>query len=221
MRHDHGVVLAEDIDTSILTPRQRGILGVIRDWVVRHGYPPTAREIADRVGLSSTSTVAKHLRDLEDRGYLRRGRAATRPVDVRMFLQPTGSDAPDASPPAMVPLLGAIAAGGPILAEEHPEEILALPRELVGRGTLFCLRVRGESMIDAAICDGDIVVVRQQPDAYSGDIVAAMIDGEATVKVYRKRGGHVLLEPQNPAYDVIDGDEAVILGKVVSVMRRV
>jgi repressor LexA len=107
------------------------------------------------------------------------------------------------------------------MADEALEETLTLPRDLVGRGTLFCLRVQGDSMIDAAICDGDIVVVRQQPEAYNGDIVAAMIDEEATVKVFRRRGGHVLLEPRNPAYEPIDGDRAVILGKIVSVLRRV
>jgi repressor LexA len=120
-----------------------------------------------------------------------------------------------------VPLVGVIAAGSPILAEETAQETLSLPRDLVGRGTLFSLRVQGDSMIDAAICDGDIVVVRQQPDAYNGDIVAAMIDEEATVKVFRRKGGHVLLEPRNPAYEPIDGDRAVVLGKVVSVLRRV
>jgi repressor LexA len=107
------------------------------------------------------------------------------------------------------------------MADEVLEETLTLPRDLVGRGTLFCLRVQGDSMIDAAICDGDIVVVRQQPEAYNGDIVAAMIDEEATVKVFRRRGGHVLLEPRNPAYEAIDGDRAVILGRIVSVLRRV
>ncbi|NUS55644.1 MAG: repressor LexA, partial [Streptomycetaceae bacterium] len=150
---------------------------------------------------------------------LRRGAARTRSVDVRMFFSrtETGEDTPT---PVLVPLLGAIAAGGPILAEESLEEVLTLPRELVGRGTLFCLRVRGESMVDAAICDGDIVVVRQQQEAHTGDIVAAMIDGEATVKVFRRRRGHIILEPRNPEFEDIDGDEAVILGKVVSVMRR-
>jgi repressor LexA len=103
---------------------------------------------------------------------------------------------------------------------DRSEELLSLPRELVGKGTLFALRVRGDSMVDAAICDGDLVVVKQQPDAYNGDIVAAMIDDEATVKVFRRRGGHVVLEPRNPAYAEIDGDHAVILGKVVSVLRR-
>jgi len=123
--------------------------------------------------------------------------------------------------PAYVPLVGRIAAGGPILAEESIEDVFPLPRELVGEGTLFLLQVKGDSMIEAAICDGDWVAVRQQPDAESGDIVAAMIDGEATVKTYRRRNGHVLLMPRNPAYEPIPGDEATILGKVVAVMRRV
>ena len=114
-----------------------------------------------------------------------------------------------------------IAAGAPITAEEHADDVLSLPRELAGRGTVFGLRVRGDSMVDAAICDGDIVVVRQQSEAHSGQIVAAMIDEEATVKVYRRRSGHVVLEPRNPAYEPIDGDEAVVLGVVVSVLRSV
>jgi repressor LexA len=198
-----------------MSARQQKILLTIQDWVVRHGYPPTAREIADAVGLASASTVNHHLRVLEDNGFLRRGRSVARPMDVRMFLRP--KEGPE---PVLVPLVGTIAAGGPILAEETFEEMLTLPRELVGRGNHFCLRVRGDSMVDAAICDGDIVTIRQQPEAHSGDIVAAMLDGEATVKVYRKRNGHVFLEPRNPDYDVIDGDEAVVLGKVVSVMRR-
>jgi repressor LexA len=217
---DLEVHLAEDLDTSTLSPRQRAILTVIRDWVVRYGYSPSTREIADAVGLASTSSVSRHLRVLEERDFLRRGRSVTRPVDVRMFLEPASRD--DGDPTTVgVPLVGSVAAGSPILAEETLDEKLTLPRELVGRGTLFCLRVQGDSMVDAAICDGDIVVVRQQPDAYNGDIVCAMIDDEATVKVFRRRGGHVLLEPRNPAYEVIDGDRAVVLGKVVSVLRRI
>ncbi|MCA2217395.1 transcriptional repressor LexA [Wangella sp. NEAU-J3] len=208
-----------EYDTSTLAPRQRAILTVIQEWVVRYGYPPSTREIADAVGLASTSSVSRHLRILEERDFLRRGRTATRPVDVRMFLPP--ADAADDPSTVGVPLLGAIAAGSPILAEETYEETLNLPRDLVGRGTVFGLRVQGDSMIDAAICDGDIVVVRQQSEAYNGDIVAAMIDDEATVKVFRRRSGHVLLEPRNPAYQPIDGDRAVIVGKVVSVLRRI
>jgi len=208
----------EDLDTSVLTDRQRQILVVIRKWARRYGYSPSTREIADAVGLASASSAGRHLRALEELGFLRRGRA-TRPIDVRMFLEP--AERPDADPGTIgVPVLGDIAAGTPILAEQTGDEVLALPRDLVGRGTLFALRVRGDSMIDAAICDGDLVVVKQQHEAYNGDIVAAMIDEEATVKVYRRRGGHVVLEPRNPAYADIDGDRAVILGKVVSVLRR-
>ena len=208
----------EDLDTSTLTQRQRQILTVIRKWALRYGYSPSAREIADAVGLASTSSVGRHLRTLEDRGFVRRGRS-TRPIDVRMFLRP--AERPRTDPATVgVPLLGDIAAGSPILAEQSSEEVLSLPRDLVGRGTLFGLRVRGDSMIDAAICDGDIVVVKQQHEACNGDIVAAMIDEEATVKVYRRRAGRVVLEPRNRAYENIDGDRAVVLGKVVSVLRR-
>ncbi|GAB6897638.1 transcriptional repressor LexA [Kineosporia succinea] len=206
----------EDLDTSVLNDRQRRILAVIRTSALRNGYSPSTREIADAVGLASTSTVSRHLKALEGLGFLRRGRA-TRPVDVRMFL---GGEEKREPVTTGVPVLGDIAAGAPILAEESFDEVLALPRELVGRGTLFALRVRGDSMIDAAICDGDIVVVKQQPEAYNGDIVAALIDDEATVKVFRRRDGHVILEPRNPAYADIDGDGARILGKVVSVLRR-
>ncbi|GAA2616755.1 LexA repressor [Paractinoplanes durhamensis] len=209
----------EEFDTSVLTERQRQILTVIQKWALRYGYSPSTREIADEIGLASTSSVGRHLRVLEEVGFLRRGRS-TRPVDVRMFLQ-TAEPAARADPGTVgVPLLGDIAAGTPILAEQNSDEVLALPRDLVGRGNLFGLRVRGDSMIDAAICDGDIVVVKQQSEAYNGEIVAAMIDEEATVKVFRRRGGHVVLEPRNPAYVNIDGDRAVVLGKVVSVLRR-
>jgi repressor LexA len=140
-------------------------------------------------------------------------------VGLRSVL--VGAKEQSSSNTVTVPVVGDIAAGAPILAEEHADEVLALPRELVGSGTVFGLRVRGESMVDAAICDGDVVVVRRQDEAHSGEIVAAMIDGEATVKVLRRRDGHVYLEPRNPAYSVIDGDRAAILGKVVSVMRRI
>jgi repressor LexA len=220
MRHHRWMLLDDDFDTSRLTPRQQAILLFIQKHAVRYGYSPSTREIADAVGLASTSAVSRHLRALEELGILNRGGSTTRPIDVRMFLD--NGDRPAIDPGNVgVPLIGVIAAGTPILAEEMSEETLNLPRDLVGRGTLFCLRVQGDSMIEAAICDGDIVVVRQQPDAYNGDIVAAMIDDEATVKVYRRRGAHVLLEPRNPAYQPIEGDHAVVLGKVVSVLRRV
>ncbi|MGH3507892.1 MAG: transcriptional repressor LexA, partial [Nocardioidaceae bacterium] len=132
------------------------------------------------------------------------------------------TDSGDAYPaPAFVPVVGRIAAGGPILAEQAVEEVLPLPRSLVGEGTLFLLEVKGDSMLDAAICDGDFVVVRQQPAAENGEIVAAMIDGEATVKTFQRKAGQVWLLPHNPAYEPIDGTNATILGKVVTVMRRV
>ncbi|WP_431917938.1 transcriptional repressor LexA [Nonomuraea jabiensis] len=202
-----------------MPPRQQRILAMIRDWVVRYGYPPGTREIGHAVGLRSSSSVSKHLKSLEEKGFLRRGATMTRPIDVRLFLR---ASAPEpAGDVVSVPVVGDIAAGTPILADEHVDDTLTLPRDLTGRGTVFALRVRGDSMIDAAICDGDMVVVRQQPEAHSGQIVAAMIDGEATVKVFRRRDGHVLLEPRNPAYDVIDGDGAVVLGIVVSVLRSV
>jgi repressor LexA len=210
----------EYLDTSTLPPRQQQILVVIRDWVVRYGYAPSTREIGDAVGLRSPSSVSKHVASLEEKGFLRRGTAMCRPIDVRVFLQePQARGAADDS--VSVPVVGDIAAGAPIVAEEHVDDFLTLPRELAGRGTVFALRVRGDSMIDAAICDGDTVVVRQQSEAHSGQIVAAMIDGEATVKVFRRRNGHVYLEPRNPAYDVIDGDESVVLGVIVSVLRSV
>lgn len=210
--------LFEQLDASSLPARQQRILVAIQDWVVRHGYSPSTRQIGDAVGLRSSSSVSKHLASLEEKGFLRRGATASRPIDVRAFLsgappRESGGDS------VAVPVVGDIAAGIPILAEEYCDDLLRLPRGLTGRGTVFALRVRGDSMIDAAICDGDIVVIRQQHEAHSGQIVAAMIDGEATVKVYRRRGGHVLLEPRNSAYDVIDGDRATVLGIVVSVLR--
>ncbi|MFD4184045.1 transcriptional repressor LexA [Rhodococcus sp. NPDC058514] len=208
------------LDASALPERQQRILATVRDWAVEYGFAPSTRQIADEVGLQSTSSVSKHLKALEEKGFLRRSSSVTRPIDVRPFLRGAGPGTASGDSVA-VPVVGDIAAGSPILAEEHTDDVLTLPRELVGSGTVFGLRVRGESMIDAAICDGDIVVVRQQHEAHSGQIVAAMIDGEATVKVFRRRGGHVYLEPRNPAYKVIDGDEAVVLGRVVSVMRRV
>jgi repressor LexA len=210
----------EQWDASALPPRQQHILVTIRDWVVRHGYAPSTREIGDAVGLRSTSSVSKHLASLEDKGFLRRSSAMSRPIDVRAFLREPAAREADADS-VQVPVVGDIAAGVPISAEEHVDDVLTLPRGLTGRGTVFGLRVRGDSMVDAAICDGDIVVVRQTPEAHSGQIVAAMIDDEATVKVYRRRNGHVYLEPRNPDYDVIDGDRAVVLGTVVSVLRSV
>ncbi len=221
-----------------LTVRQRRVLEVIRDSVERRGYPPSMREIGDAVGLSSTSSVSHQLAMLQRKGFLRRDLKRPRAVDLRTpeemaaarsgasrehapsAYDETGS-ADDRPTPSYVPVVGRIAAGGPILAEQSVEAVFPLPRELVGEGTLFLLKVVGDSMIDAAICDGDWVVVRQQPVADNGDIVAAMLDGEATVKTFRRRDGHVWLMPHNPSYEPISGDEATILGRVVTVLRKV
>jgi repressor LexA len=208
------------------------ILDVIRNAVERRGYPPSIREICEAAGLSSTSSVAHQLAALEAKGYLRRDAGRPRAVSVqeaavearksRSRRRAVAATAPEDAPaPAYVPLVGRIAAGGPILAQEMVEEVLPLPRSVVGEGTLFMLRVSGDSMIDAAISDGDWVVVRQQPDADNGDIVAAMIEGEATVKTLRRRDGHVWLMPHNAAYSPIPGDDATILGRVVAVLRKV
>ena len=210
-----------------LSERQRTILDVIRASVTTRGYPPSIREIGDAVGLTSTSSVAHQLRTLERKGYLRRDPNRPRAVDVRgsdenvVQIVATDVEGSDSLPePTFVPVLGRIAAGGPILAEQAVEDVFPLPRELVGEGSLFLLKVVGESMIDAAICDGDWVVIRQQSVADNGDIVAAMIDGEATVKTFKRRDGHNWLMPANPAYDPIPGDDATILGRVVAVLRR-
>jgi len=216
-------------DEAGLTPRQRRVLEVIRESVERRGYPPTVREIGEAVGLTSTSSVSHQLMTLQKKGFLRRDPSRPRAVDVRIpneapraepDLDATG-ERDDRPAPAYVPVLGRIAAGGPILAEQAVDDVFPLPRELVGTGTLFLLKVVGDSMIDAAIADGDWVVVRQQPSADNGDIVAAMIDGEATVKTYRRRDGHVWLMPHNESYAPIPGDDAVVLGRVVTVLRKV
>lgn len=224
-----------------LTVRQRRVLEVIRNSIDRRGYPPSLREIGDSVGLTSPSSVAHQLAALERKGYLRRDPNRPRAIEVvspastpgaRGYragdshanvidepVDPTGSG--DARPEASyVPVVGRIAAGGPILAEEVVEDVFPLPRQIVGEGQLFLLKVVGDSMVDAAICDGDWVVVRQQPTADNGEIVAAMIDGEATVKTFKRRSGRVWLLPHNPAYEPIDGRDATILGKVTAVLRR-
>jgi repressor LexA len=209
-----------------LTPRRRKIVEVIDDSVRRNGYPPSMREIGEAVGLASTSSVAYQLSVLEKAGYLSRGPRRPRTATLRTSAAPaTGSAAGSAVAP--VPRVGRIAAGGPILADEVIEEVIPLPRQLVGEGELIILTVVGDSMIDAAIADGDWVVVRRESDIENGDIVAAMIesetsaDREATVKTFRKRDGHVWLIPHNPAYEPIPGDNATIVGKVVAVLRRI
>jgi repressor LexA len=215
----------------VLTWRQRKVLQVIRESVQRRGYPPSMREIGEAVGLTSTSSVSYQLSTLQSKGYLRRDAGRPRTVEVRLPGHPAirPEPGPDDDSPmdiasqeaAYVPLVGRIAAGGPILAEESIEDIFPLPRQIVGEGTLFLLKVVGDSMINAAIADGDWVVVRQQPVAENGDIVAAMLDGEATVKTFKRSADHIWLMPHNPAYTPIPGDQAEILGKVVAVLRRV
>jgi repressor LexA len=230
-----------------LTARQRRILEVIRNSVDRRGYPPAVREIGEAVGLNSPSSVAHQLTQLERKGYIRRDPMRPRALEV---VDPSAPDLggyrghdphsraavssadPDATgdetgirderPEATyVPVLGQIAAGVPITAEEVVEDVFPLPRQIVGEGALFLLKVNGDSMVDAAICDGDWVVVRQQATADNGDIVAAMLDNEATVKTFKRRDGKVWLMPHNPDFEPIDGDHATILGKVTAVLRRI
>ncbi len=221
-------------DAAGLTVRQRLILQMIVESTESRGYPPTIREMGEAVGLASPSSVTHQLKALEAKGFLRRDPRRPRALVVQL---PEADEAAFASEPAAeldsaqdfsptgnavnVPLVGRIAAGGPILAEERIEDVFPLPRELVGEGTLFLLEVRGDSMIEAAICDGDYVVVRQQPDANNGDIVAALLGDEATVKTFKRTPGQVWLMPHNPVYSPIDGNEATILGKVTAVLRRV
>ncbi|QNE14163.1 transcriptional repressor LexA [Pseudarthrobacter sp. NBSH8] len=223
-----------------LTARQKKILETIQRSVNDNGYPPSMREIGDTVGLASLSSVTHQLSQLEKLGYLRRDPKRPRAMEVLMPLTLDGgstkskgttkpsvlhglggtvTELPSAMDTAMVPLVGRIAAGGPILADQVVEDVMPLPRQLVGQGELFMLRVAGDSMVDAAICDGDWVVVRRQADAANGDIVAALLDDEATVKTFRQRDGHTWLLPQNTQYEPILGDHATIMGKVVSVLR--
>ena len=223
-------------DASGLTPRQTKVLETIRDSVAHRGYPPSMREIGQAVGLTSTSSVAHQLKVLEEKGFIKRD--GSRPRALEVFLPESmaarraissadessfdetgvGDTLPAAS---YVPMLGRIAAGAPILAEEQVEDVFPLPKQLVGDGQLFLLEVRGESMIDAAICDGDYVVIRQANTAENGQMVAAMIDGEATVKTFSRKSGQVWLLPHNEAFEPIDGTHATILGIVTAVLRKV
>lgn len=217
---------SEERQLKPLTDKQLAILEFISRSVESRGYPPSMREIGDAVGLSSLSSVTHQLSRLELAGYLRRD--PNRPRALEVIHEPSSvsqsvTDNVEVQPEetAYVPLVGRIAAGVPITAEQQIEELVPLPRQLVGDGQLFMLKVYGDSMIDAAICDGDFVVVRQQRDAENGDIVAAMLDGEATVKVFRRRDGHTWLLPRNSAFEPILGDHAEVLGKVVAVFRSV
>ena len=223
-------------DATGLTPRQQRVLGHIKEAIEKRGYPPSMREIGEAVGLTSSSSVAHQLRVLEEKGFLKRD--PNRPRALEVFLpevmaarrslgaaEETQYDETDigdtVTPATYVPVLGRIAAGGPILAEERVEDVFPLPKQLVGEGTLFLLQVAGDSMVDAAICDGDYVVIRQEQTATNGQIVAAMIEGEATVKTFQRKNGQLWLLPHNAAYDPIDGTNASILGIVTTVLRKV
>ena len=232
----------------MLSSREEQVLQIVRAGVARRGYPPSIREIGDAVGLRSTSSVAYHLKALQEKGYLYRDPGRPRTVELLppdpffpggsvaeggpapVTLQPEPAEPTFDIPsqePAYVPWVGHIAAGGPILAKQSIEDTFPLPKQLVGEGEHLILQVRGDSMIDAAITDGDWVVVRRQQDADNGDIVAATFEGqsreedEATVKTFKRVDGHVWLIPHNPRYTPIPGDDAKIIGKVVSVLRRI
>jgi repressor LexA len=213
-----------------LTSRQDAIMQVIKDAVQRDGYAPTIREIGQAVGLASTSSVHYQVSELEKKGCLSRDARRPRTTVVRMVTRQAceqqAGPLPGSERQALVPvkLVGRIAAGRPITAVEQDEDVIPLPAQLVGDGNLIMLRVVGDSMIDAAIADGDLVVVRRETDVENGDIVAALIDGvevEGTIKTFKRSAdGHVSLVPHNPAYQPIPGDNAVIVGKVVAVLRR-
>ena len=206
------------VDENGLTPRQTKILLAIKEAMETNGYPPSMREIGEAAGLSSPSSVKYQLEALEAKGWIRRDPSRGRALEV---LTPGDERFEDIKPERThnVPLVGRIAAGGPILAEQNVEEVFPLPASLVGEGDLFMLKVVGDSMIDAAICDGDFVVIRSQKDANKGEIVAAMIDGEATVKTFSKKSGQIWLLPANDSYQPIDGNHAEILGVVTAVLR--
>jgi repressor LexA len=206
------------VDENGLTPRQTKILLAIKEAMETNGYPPSMREIGEAAGLSSPSSVKYQLEALEAKGWIRRDPSRGRALEV---LTPGDERFEDIKPERThnVPLVGRIAAGGPILAEQNVEELFPLPASLVGEGDLFMLKVVGDSMINAAICDGDYVVIRSQKDANKGEIVAAMIDGEATVKTLSKKNGQIWLLPANDSYQPIDGNQAEILGVVTAVLR--
>ena len=229
---------------TALTERQKEVLNALRSELLKNRYAPTIREIADRCGFSSTSSVKYQLDALEDKGYIVRDPRRPRTILLtelglenthrRLYADYTSAGIPrgaaaeepktaaedfhvDAS--VNVPVVGRIAAGSPILADQVVEEVLPLPRSLTGDGELFMLKVVGDSMVEAAICDGDWVVIRRQPVAENGEIVAAMIEGEATVKVLQRKDGHTLLLPRNSEYRPIPADDAEVLGRVVTVLR--
>jgi repressor LexA len=207
--------------SEALTPRQREILNVISTSMQERGYPPSVREIGEAVGLNSPSTVHNHLNTLQKMGFLRRDPTKPRALEVRFD---TNSEvAMERRPSRHVPLIGEVAAGTGLLAQQNVEDLIPLPTDFTGEGELFMLRVRGDSMIDAGILDGDFVVARQQQTADNGDIVVAGIPGdEATVKTFKKSGNKITLVPSNPTMEsmVFTSDEVNVFGKVVTVMRR-
>ena len=208
--------------TDQLTGKRREILEFIESQLRDRGFPPSVREIGEAVGLTSSSTVHAHLATLQRQGYLRRDPTKPRAIEVR-WDPSSGAHSIDRRPVRHVPLVGDVAAGTDVLAQENVEEVFPLPEDFTGAGQLFMLRVRGDSMIDAGILDGDHVVVRQQPEADKGDVVVAGIPGdEATVKTYSRKGGKVVLVPSNSRLQPIELDpsDVTIYGKVVTVLRR-
>ena len=211
---------ADATDPHGLTQRQQLILKTIKDSVSANGFPPSMREIGEAVGLASPASVTYQLKILAEKGYIKRKATKGRAMEVSSEAIDETNTAPQ-SKSVTIPLVGRIAAGAPILAEQEVEELFALPETLVGSGELFLLKVVGDSMIDLAICDGDFVVIRAQKSCEKGEIVAAMIDGESTVKTFSIKNGHHWLLPANENYQPIPADNAEILGKVTAVLRSV
>jgi repressor LexA len=209
-------------NASDLTQRQHDILDFIESQMRARGYPPSVREIGEAVGLTSPSTVHSHLATLQRLGFLKRDPTKPRAIEVRY--DPNSGVALERRPVRHVPIVGDVAAGADVLAQENIEELLPLPQDFCGEGDLFMVRVRGDSMIDAGILDGDYVVARVQPSAEKGDIVVAGIPGEeATVKTYNRKGAKIVLIPANPALEPMEypADQVTVFGKVVTIMRKV
>ncbi|MTI79494.1 MAG: transcriptional repressor LexA [Firmicutes bacterium] len=209
---------------SSLNKREQSILDVIKENLREKGYPPSVREIGKSVGLSSSSTVHGYLKKLEQKGIIRRDPTKPRAIEL---LNDTGEEVFNSSgyieddKMAEVPVLGQVAAGSPLLAVENREDVIKLPRSFTGYGELFMLRVRGESMIEAGILDGDLVLVRRQPTAIDGEIVVALLEGESTVKRFYKEKTHIRLQPENPNMAPILVRDVQILGKVVGLLRNI
>ena len=203
-----------------LTTRQVSILEFIKSSSESQGYAPSMREIGEAAGLNSPASVKYQLDILEEKGFIRSDADRGRAMEVVLPDHMTGAGA-HTDKTRFIPLVGSIAAGVPITADQQVEETFPLPESLVGKGDLFMLKVKGESMIDAAICDGDYVVIREQKDCNNGEIVAAMIDGEATVKTFQRKNGHIWLLPANDDFAPIDGDHCEVLGIVTAVLRSI